>query len=85
MCDKVFDEWDLQEDFSLRRWIGYGSIHDTEYLDLRFCCECFDKKVLPFVLKNSVNNPLANYREERLPNGLFRRFLVDERGKEIEK
>ncbi len=85
MCNKVFDMWDIQEDFSLQRWIGYGSIHDMEYLDMQFCCDCFDKKIMPFILKNSVNNPLTDYQDEQLPNGSLRRFLVDKNGKEIKK
>lgn len=44
MCNIILNEWDIQEDFSLQRWIGYGSIHDMEYLDMHFCCDCFDKK-----------------------------------------
>lgn len=36
MCNKVFDMWDIQEDFSLQRWIGYGSIHDSKDSDNDF-------------------------------------------------
>ena len=28
MCNKIFDMWDLLEDFSYQKWIGYGSVHD---------------------------------------------------------
>ncbi len=84
MCNKLLDEWDLQEDFSYQKWIGYGSVHDTEYLDIRLCCKCFDK-VLAFILKNSVNDPLTDYAFDILPNGKARRYLVDKQGKRIEK
>lgn len=49
MCNKIFDMWDLQEDFSFSRWIGYGSKYDLNKLDIQLCCTCFDK-VLDFVL-----------------------------------
>lgn len=84
MCNKALDMWDLQEDFSYQKWIGYGSVHDTEYLDMRFCCQCFDK-VLGYILENSVNNPLTDYSFDILPNGKARRYLVDKQGKEIKK
>lgn len=84
MCNKIFDEWDLQEDFSYQKWIGYGSVHDTEYLDIQLCCNCFDK-ILAFILKNSVNDPLTDYDFEISPNGKARRYLVDKQGNRIEK
>lgn len=82
MCNKIFDMWDLQEDFSWHKWIGYGSKYDLNKLDLDLCCDCFDK-VLAFILENSVNNPLADYDFEILPNGKARRYLVDKQGREI--
>lgn len=44
-CGKLLDEWDLQEDFSIHKIVGYGSIHDGEEIELRLCCDCFDKAV----------------------------------------
>ena len=38
LCGKELDFWDVQEDFTLHRHVGYGS----EVIKLRLCCECFD-------------------------------------------
>lgn len=84
MCNKIFDMCDLQEDFSCQKWIGYGSVYDLEFLDIQLCCDCFDK-VLAYILKNSVNNPLTDYDFDILPNGKVRRYLVDKQGNRIEK
>lgn len=84
MCNKIFDEWDIQEDFSYQKWIGYGSVHDMEYLNLQLCCDCFDK-VLAFILKNSVNNPLTDYEYKSLSGGKVKRYLVDKQGQELER
>ena len=51
-CGKELDFFDLQQDFSIHKKIGYGSIYDGFTVDYRLCCECFDKeaarcKVLP--------------------------------------
>ena len=78
MCNKIFDEWDLQENVSYQKWIGYGSVHDTEYLDLQLCCKCFDK-VLAFILKNSINNPLTDYAFENTQDGTIRRHLLKDK------
>lgn len=76
MCNKIFDEWDLQEDFSWRKWIGYGSKYDLNKLDLDLCCDCFDK-VLAFILRNSVHNPLREYRFKSV-DGRAIVYLLDE-------
>lgn len=44
-CGKPLDEWDMQEDFHIHTTVGYGSEHDMEEVDLRLCCNCFDKLV----------------------------------------
>lgn len=41
-CGKTMEEWDNALGLSLRKRIGYGSVHDGEYVDLDLCCECFD-------------------------------------------
>ncbi len=41
-CGKPLDEFDIQENFHIHTRVGYGSVHDTEEIDLRLCCNCFD-------------------------------------------
>ena len=45
LCGKTFDFLDEQENFSMRRLIGYGSRHDGEALSLDLCCDCMDKLI----------------------------------------
>lgn len=45
MCGKPLDFWDVQEDFSLHRHLGYGTKNDGSVLDLHLCCDCLDKIV----------------------------------------
>lgn len=44
-CGKKMDMWDIQEDFSLQRNLGYGSRYDGDNLDLDLCCDCMDKLI----------------------------------------
>ncbi len=44
-CGKEFDMWDLQENFSIHKQIGYGSLYDGEYLKLDLCCKCMDELI----------------------------------------
>ena len=43
LCGSVFNEWDIQQDIGIHKQICYGSKHDTEYINLDLCCDCFDK------------------------------------------
>ena len=45
MCGRDLDFWDLQEDFSIKRECGYGTIFDGDSLFLRMCCSCMEKLV----------------------------------------
>ena len=45
LCGKSLDEFDLVNDFTFDRIVGYGSTHDGERVSAKFCCECFDKIV----------------------------------------
>ena len=83
MCNKTLDEWDLQEDFSYHKWIGYGSVYDLNKLDIQLCCGCFDK-VLTFVLKSSVNNPLQEY-DIKYADGHLVAYLINEKENKNEK
>ena len=45
MCGKQLDMWDKQEELCFRSHIGYGSKYDTTIVDVRLCCDCFDKLI----------------------------------------
>jgi len=44
-CGKELDFFDQQQDFTIHKHIGYGSVHDGDHVNLQLCCECFDKAV----------------------------------------
>ena len=44
-CGKEFDIWDVQEDFTITKTLGYGTVHDGDRLNLHLCCECMDKLI----------------------------------------
>ena len=44
-CGKGLDFFDLQNDFSIHKRIGYGSVHDGDDVHMRLCSDCFDKLV----------------------------------------
>lgn len=45
VCGKTLDIWDLQEDFTIRRHLGYGTKHDGDRLHIQLCCECMEKLI----------------------------------------
>ena len=44
-CGKELDFFDLQNDFSIHKRIGYGSVHGGDDVHMRLCSDCFDKLV----------------------------------------
>lgn len=60
ICGKDFDLWDEQEDFSLRRHVGYGSEFDGSRIDLDMCCTCFDKLMNTYILPQCVISPISD-------------------------
>lgn len=44
-CGKELDFFDLQNDFSIHKRIGYGSVYDGDDVHMRLCSECFDELV----------------------------------------
>ena len=44
-CGKEFNIWDQQEDFSIKRNLGFGTKYDGEKLDIHLCCDCMDKLI----------------------------------------
>lgn len=45
MCGKKFDIWDVQENFSITRRLGYGTKYDGDDLRLNLCCDCMEKLI----------------------------------------
>lgn len=43
ICGEVLDEFDIQNDFSIDRKIGYGSEFDGDDLSISLCCDCMDR------------------------------------------
>ena len=60
MCGKPFDEWDYQENFSFKSYIGYGSKYDSNKRDFNLCCDCFDK-IMDFIIPQCAILPLEEY------------------------
>lgn len=44
-CGRELDLFDRQQDFTIHKRIGYGSIHDGDMVTLRLCSRCFDDLV----------------------------------------
>lgn len=66
MCGQPFDFFDMQEDFGIQHYVGYGSRHDGEYIEAHFCCECFDK--LFDIINILCANPIHQEVEEECPS-----------------
>jgi len=60
MCGKDFDEFDTQEDFSLHRYVGYGSWFDGSYIYLDLCCDCFDKLINDYIVPRCKISPVED-------------------------
>lgn len=58
-CGKELDVWDRQEDFSINKTLGYGTIYDGNKLRMRLCCGCIEK-----IINNCKVNPISAIREE---------------------
>lgn len=43
LCGGPMDEVDVNNNFTIHKTVGYGSIHDMEEVNFRLCCKCFDK------------------------------------------
>lgn len=44
-CGREFDLWDMQEDFSIQRSLGYGTKYDGDDLFLNLCCDCMEELI----------------------------------------
>lgn len=67
MCGKKFDMWDEQENFSIRKTVGYGSGYDGSKINLQLCCGCFDK-VLDMIVPMCKEIPVTDPYEEMCQN-----------------
>lgn len=45
LCGNPLDDFDTHNDFTIHKKIGYGSIYDTDKVELHLCCQCFDMLV----------------------------------------
>lgn len=45
LCGKELDIFDRNENYTIHKHIGYGSIHDGDNVHLQLCCGCFDKTI----------------------------------------
>lgn len=63
MCGKRFDMLDEQENFGFDYHVGYGSRHDLEHIQIRFCCDCFDNLVDGLIPKLKVPMRIEEYDE----------------------
>jgi hypothetical protein len=55
-CGKTLDLWDVQENYSLQKHLGYGTKYDGSNLDLQLCCECMDKLIEECVISPVSDN-----------------------------
>lgn len=54
-CGKELDLFDLQQDFTIHRKVEYGSVYDGTLIEIRLCCDCFDKLVMGCAVSPIVN------------------------------
>lgn len=66
LCGNPLDEMDLQNDFTIHKKIGYGSVHDTGEVELRFCCKCFDTLVAQCTKDPITEDPFSEDEEKLL-------------------
>ena len=53
-CGKTFDFLDTQENFSIRRRMGYGTMYDGDDLELDLCRDCMQE-----LIQNCAVSPLV--------------------------
>lgn len=56
-CGKELDTFDIQENFSIVRSLGYGTQYDGEDLNIRLCCKCMET-----LIKQCVISPVSERR-----------------------
>lgn len=58
-CGKKLDMWDIQEDFSMQRSLGYGSKYDGSDFDIDLCCGCMDE-LIDEMIEKCVISPVIS-------------------------
>lgn len=67
-CGKSLDTWDIQEDYSMRRRLGYGSKYDGDELKINICCDCMDRFIESCVIppvESLANDELSELKFSR--------------------
>ena len=59
ICGNKMDMWDIQEDFTIHSYVGYGSKFDEEEIELHICCDCMDQ-----MIENCAISPLVKHARE---------------------
>lgn len=68
LCGKPFDMWDMQENYRLDYYCGFGSSYDGEHLRMRFCIKCFDSlmdNLIPKCKEDPYVKEIYNEEEDR--------------------
>lgn len=68
-CGSKLDVFDIQNDFSFRRKVKYGSKYDGSEVEIRLCCNCFDELIDK--LTPRCTSPFVSLRPRR--EGTIRR------------
>ena len=53
-CGREMQVFDLHNNFSIHKTIGYGSVHDGDELRIAFCCDCMDE-----IISSCVVSPIS--------------------------
>ena len=58
MCGKEIDEMDLAcNDFTINHQFGYGSIHDSDFLEIDLCSTC-QNKLVTYLIETCKISPM---------------------------
>ena len=58
-CGIVLDRWDVENDFTIHKKIGYGSIHDGDTVELHLCSWCMDN-----LINDCLRDPITEHKTE---------------------
>ena len=56
LCGREFDFFDQQENFTIHKKIGYGSVYDGATVNLGLCCACLDRIVAMCAVSPIITN-----------------------------
>lgn len=57
ICGGQMDYWDVNEDFTIHTYAGYGSRYDGEEIELHVCCDCMGKLIEKCSISPIVREP----------------------------